>query len=350
MKRGTLMVRADAGPEMGTGHVMRCVALAQSWCDSGGRAIFGLAHSTPAIDDLLRAEQIEIVRIDGVPGSREDALQVVHIAQDWNVDWLVADGYQFGEVYQKQLQSARPLLTIDDNGLLESYPSDLVVNQNAHAREAMYAQRSPATKLLLGPSYALLRDEFVAYRDCVREIPERGSRLLLTMGGSDAGNLTPRILPALAELPVDDLEIRVAVGGSATNADEVEAIAARFGERVAVQRNARNMAELMAWADLAIAGAGTTCWEMCSLGLPALLVVVAENQRFIAEKLARIGAAENAGCADGIDCHALAQRCRELLASRERRLALSQNARIVVDGRGRERVLEMMKCGDEMCA
>jgi len=86
------------------------------------------------------------------------------------------------------------------------------------------------------------------------------------------------------------------------------------------------------------------------MGLPAILVVVAENQRFIAEQLAAIGAVENAGPADQIDCAALADLCNELLSSKDRRVALSQKAKQVVDGRGRERVLDMMKCGDEMCA
>jgi UDP-2,4-diacetamido-2,4,6-trideoxy-beta-L-altropyranose hydrolase len=350
MERGTLVVRADAGLKIGTGHVMRCLALAQSWCTRGGIAIFALAQSTPALDDLLRSEKIDVVAIEGVPGSSEDARHAIRVAQGRGADWFVVDGYHFDAGYQKQLQSARPLLTIDDNGLLDYYAADLVLNQNAHACAPMYAHRSPNTKLLLGPRYALLRDEFVGYRDWVREIPERGSHLLLTMGGSDATNFAPRILPLLAESGADDLQIRVVVGGSAENAEAVDEIAANCPAQIEVLRNVRNMASLMAWADLAISGAGTTCWEMCAMGLPAILVVVAENQRFIAEELAAVGAAENAGPADQIDCAALADLCNKLLASKGWRASLSQKAKQVVDGRGRERVLDMMKCGDEMCA
>ena len=350
MERGTLVVRADAGLKIGTGHVMRCLALAQSWRNAGGDAIFALAQSTPAVEDLLRSQKFNVIRVEGTPGSGEDARNFIRIAQAGGADWLVVDGYAFDASYQKQLQSFRPLLAVDDNGLLDYYTADLILNQNAHACAEMYAHCSPNTKVLLGPRYALLRDEFAAYRDWVREIPERGSRLLLTMGGSDAGNFTPRILPLLAELPGNDLRIRVVVGGSAENARAVDAIAARSSGRVEVVRNVRNMAALMAWADLAISGAGTTCWEMCCLGLPAILVVVAENQKGIVEQLAVIGAAENAGCADEIDCAQLAEQCWGLLASKEKRVGLSQIAKQVVDGRGRDRVLGMMKCGDQMCA
>jgi UDP-2,4-diacetamido-2,4,6-trideoxy-beta-L-altropyranose hydrolase len=350
MERGTLLVRADAGVKMGTGHAMRCLALAQGWRHAGGEVIFALAESTPAVDRLLRSERFNITRMGCAPGSAEDLGNTIEIARACGADWFVVDGYQFDADYQKQLQSFRPVLAIDDNGLLDYYAAELVLNQNAHACAEMYPHISPNTKLLLGPRFALLRNEFVVYHDWTRAIPDRGSRVLLTMGGSDPGNLTPRILPLLAELADHDLRIRVVVGGSAENANVVDGIAARFAGRVEVLRDVRNMAELMAWADLAISGAGTTCWEMCWLGLPAILVVVAENQRFIAEQLTALGAVENAGCGDSIDPASLAELCRQLLADKGKRAGMSLRAKQVVDGRGRDRVLDRMKCGDEMCA
>jgi len=214
----------------------------------------------------------------------------------------------------------------------------LVLNQNVHARAEMYAKRAPSTRLLLGPRYALLRNEFTAYRNWARKVPERGTRILLTMGGSDPKDLTPRILSALADLSIDNLQIRVVVGGSAENRSGVAEKAERFPGRVEVMSNVANMAESMVWADLAIAGAGTTCWEMCLLGVPAILVVVAENQRFIAQHLARIGAAVNAGPAESLDCSFLAQITAELLGSGDRRLEMSQSARQLVDGLGSDRV------------
>jgi UDP-2,4-diacetamido-2,4,6-trideoxy-beta-L-altropyranose hydrolase len=338
MKRGILLVRADATVTSGTGHAMRCLALAQAWQHAGGDVIFAMAQSTPAIGERLRSEQVKIVAIKAVAGSAEDLRQTIDAAVFHDAEWVVVDGYHFKAHYVSELQSVRRLLVLDDNGELESYSSELVLNQNMHARAEMYAKRAPRTRLLLGPRYTLLRNEFTAYRDWARKVPARGTRVLVTMGGSDPKDLTPRILAALAGLPIDDLQIRVAVGGSAENRSGVTEAAERFPGRVEVMSSVANMAEVMEWADLAIAGAGTTCWEMCLLGVPAILVVVAANQRFIAENLAMIGAAVNAGPAESLDGLSLAQIAAELLENGDRRVKMSQAARQLVDGLGSERV------------
>ena len=343
MKRGLLLVRADASVAAGTGHVMRCLALAQAWRRAGGDAIFAMAQSTPAIQERLRSEPVEVVIIQGIPGSADDLRQTIDAALFDGAEWLVLDGYHFGAHYVSQLQNVRPLLLIDDNGELESYSSELLLNQNVHARAEMYSKRAPRTRLLLGPRYTLLRNEFTAYRDWERKVAERGTRVLVTMGGSDPKDLTPRVLAALARLPIDDLQIRVVVSGSAKNRSEVAATAARFPGRVELMSDASVMAELMAWADFAIAGAGTTCWEMCLLGLPAILVVVAGNQRSIAEHLAGIGAAVNAGPAELLDCSTLAHIAAELVENKDRRVRMSQVARRLVDGLGSERVCSALQ-------
>jgi len=350
MKRGPVLIRADATVNSGTGHVMRCLALAQAWRKQAGEAIFVMAESTSAIQARLQLEAVKIVSIQAVPGSAEDLQQTVDAAVFHKADWIVGDGYHFDAHYLSELQSACSLLFIDDNGGLEFYAPELVLNQNAHARPEMYERRAPRTRLLLGPRYALLRDEFMAYRDWTRKVAERGTRVLLTMGGSDPKDLTPNMLAALAGLEIEDLQIRVVVGGSADNQNGVAEKARQFPGRVEMIANATNMAELMAWADVAVAGAGTTCWEMCLLGLPAILVVVAENQEFIAGHLAEMGAAVNAGRAESIDGTSLAHRAAELLENVDRRLQMSQAARQLVDGGGRDRVLETMRTRDASCA
>lgn len=355
MKRGTLLVRADATVASGTGHVMRCIALVQAWQSAGGDVLYAMAESTIAIEERLRAEPFTAaISVHADPGSAEDLRQTRDIAVLHKAEWAVVDGYHFDAHYVSELQELLSVMTIDDNGGLEFYSSELVLNQNVHASAEMYAKRGPRTRLLLGPRYALLRNEFAAYRDWAREISERGNRVLVTMGGSDPKDLTPRIVSALASLPIDDLQIRVVVGGSAENRHRVGETAKRFSDRVEVMPNVANMAELMAWADLAIAGAGTTCWEMCLLGLPAILIVVADNQEFIAERLASLGAAVNAGPAESIDFSlnrfSLLKMSAELLDDRDRRIKMSQSARELVDGRGRDRVLEMMQARDATCA
>jgi UDP-2,4-diacetamido-2,4,6-trideoxy-beta-L-altropyranose hydrolase len=338
MKRGILLVRADATVMSGTGHVMRCLALAQTWQRAGGEVIFAMAQSTVAIRERLQSEQIQIISIDADPASAGDTEQVIRVAQVHNAEWLVVDGYHFDARYVAELQKVGPVLLVDDNGEAEFYSSALVLNQNLHAEAGMYAKKALLTRLLLGPRYALLRTEFMAYQNWMRKVPDRGTRVLLTMGGSDPKDLTPSILSALCNLAVEDLHIRVIVGGSAGNRSAVAEIEDKFPERVELMSNVMNMAGLMAWADIAVAGAGTTCWEMCLMGLPAILVVVADNQEFIAEHLAKAGAAVAAGEAASLDCMYLSQIAARLLEDGPRRAQMSQSARQLVDGLGCERV------------
>jgi UDP-2,4-diacetamido-2,4,6-trideoxy-beta-L-altropyranose hydrolase len=338
MKRGILLVRADATVASGTGHVMRCLALAQAWQHAGGDVIFAMAQSTAAIVGRLQAEQIKIIAIDADPGSAGDIQKTITLTKVHKPEWLLVDSYHFDAHYVSELQNVRPVLHLDDDGKTEFYSAEFVLNQNLHASAEMYARRAPHTRLLLGPRYSLLRTEFMAYQNWTRTIPDRGTRVLLTMGGSDPKNLTPSILSALSGLSVGDLRIRVIVGGSARNRSEVAEIGEKFPVRVELMSNIANMAELMAWADLAIAGAGTTCWEMCLMGLPAMLVIVAENQMFIAEHLEAVGAAITVGRAESLNSSLVAQIAGQLLDDGPRRLKMSQSGRQLVDGAGRERV------------
>jgi UDP-2,4-diacetamido-2,4,6-trideoxy-beta-L-altropyranose hydrolase len=329
---------------------MRCLALAQGWRKAGGNAVFGMAEGTRAIEQRLVENGCRIAQVCGSPGTEDDLQNTKMLIAAESPSWVVLDGYQFDVRYQSELKHLGRLLVVDDNGLLENFSAHVVVNQNVHATEAMYPRRDQHTRLLLGPRYAMLRDEFDAYRNRTRAIASRGTRLLLTMGGSDPNGFTPRILRHLAELPGNALQIRVVVGGSAANASLVKELAAAHAGQVEVFVDARNMPELMEWADLAISAAGSTCWEMCSLGLPSILVVAAENQRSIARHMEAIGAAVDAGPSEEIDLASLAQRAHQLLMNADARTAMSRAGQKLVDGRGRERVLEAMMTGDTPCA
>ena len=118
----TLIIRADASIAMGTGHVMRCLALAQAWQDDGGNAVFAMAQSTPAIDDHLRSEQVEIVQLKSGVGSARNVRQVLDLARDRDAEWIMVDGYQFDAKYQRSLKAAGlKVLFVDDTGQCEHY-------------------------------------------------------------------------------------------------------------------------------------------------------------------------------------------------------------------------------------
>ena len=206
------------------------------------------------------------------------------------------DGYQFDVEYQRAVKAAGlKLLVIDDTGHMGAYVADMVLDQNAHADENLYQHRENYTRLLLGSSYALLRRESNAWREWNRKIAPDGRKVLVTIGGSDPDNLTLIAIRAMRMVAEGKLEATVVVGGSNPYGDQIEAEIRGTGGSIRLLKNVSDMPELMADADVAISGAGSTCWEMCFLGLPAIVIDVAENQRPIAQELDRRGIAIHLG-------------------------------------------------------
>jgi UDP-2,4-diacetamido-2,4,6-trideoxy-beta-L-altropyranose hydrolase len=339
MTATSLLIRVDASIAIGTGHVMRCLALAQAWQDLGGRAVFAMADSTPAIREKLRAEGFEVLSVFPRAGTHEDSRQTLLLAQEQRAEWTVVDGYQFNADFQRTLKAAGlRVLFLDDNGHAGPYTADLVLNQNVHADESMYEQREPYTRLLLGTNYSMLRREFGAWREWRREIPETGRKVLVTFGGSDPGNFTGLVMQAMGQVNIPGLQAVVVVGASNPHYASLEKIPSVSHRRVRLERNVSDMARFMAWADLAVSAAGITCLEMCLLGLPAIVVTVAENQRGAARELEKRNCVIHLDEAQGVRVEKVADLIDRLLKARETRQSLSQHGRELVDGNGAKRV------------
>jgi len=344
-----LLLRTDASLKIGTGHAMRCLALAQAWQDAGGRAVFAMAEATPAVQERLRGEGVEVVSLRGTPGSQEDSGQTALLAANNGADWVVVDGYQFGADYQLALKRAgHKILFIDDNGHAEHYSADLVLNQNAYASEDMYRNRESGTGLLLGLHYAILRREFRRWHlerpDGLGSENKRPvTKVLVTLGGSDAGDLTLRVIEALEHVQPATIEVRIVAYGSSAFT-ELETAATKA--RVRLLRNVTSMPELMAWADIAVSGAGTTVLELAFMGVPAILLVTAENQRSNAQEWEGLGLAQNLGDATHLSAEQLAGAVSALIADRERRTTMARSARTLVDGLGAERVVAKLAARD----
>ncbi|MGD0792422.1 MAG: UDP-2,4-diacetamido-2,4,6-trideoxy-beta-L-altropyranose hydrolase [Terriglobales bacterium] len=342
MKPGVLLIRADASFAIGTGHVMRCLALAQAWRDAGGHAIFMMADATPAVEERLRNEGFEVARAAVRVGSAADAEETAQLAHKHGASWVVVDGYEFGAEYQASLKSrGLKVLFIDDNGHAGHYSADLVLNQNAHAREAFYPSRDASTRLLLGPRFAMLRREFTSWRGWRREIPAVARRVLVTMGGSDPDNVTQRVVEAI--LPEGEFEATIVAGGSNPHLAGLREFVGNSGRAVRLVENASSMPELIARADVAVAGAGTTSWEMCFLGLPALLIVLADNQQGIADELGKQGVMVHLGRGSDLARITIATQLRNLADSPVVRREMSERGRALVDGCGAERVVSALK-------
>ncbi|MBN1994971.1 MAG: UDP-2,4-diacetamido-2,4,6-trideoxy-beta-L-altropyranose hydrolase [Anaerolineae bacterium] len=343
MTAGTkrLVIRADANTRIGSGHVMRCLALAQAWQDAGGSVSFVMAAANTALADRLTSEGMAWVNLPVEPGSVEDATQTANLAHEQKALWVVVDGYHFLAGYQRIIkESGLKLLYLDDYGHAHHYYADVVLNQNIYAHEGLYAHREASTQLLLGTPYILLRREFTQWRNWAREISQTGRKILVTLGGADPENVTLAVVQALEKVPIENLAAVVVIGANNPHEAELRSALNCSSLSICLRKDVLNMPELMAWADIAIAAAGSTAWELAFMGLPSLLLVLADNQHPVAKCL------DARKIAIHLDGHNLSdqisQAAQQLSAVRVRQ-SMSQLGRDLVDGEGCQRVLRQLK-------
>ncbi|MFO0213115.1 MAG: UDP-2,4-diacetamido-2,4,6-trideoxy-beta-L-altropyranose hydrolase [Pseudanabaena sp.] len=341
MKR--LIIRADASTQTGSGHVMRCLALAQAWNDQGGETILVLAEQILALESKLIAEGITLVYLETTIGSDEDAQQTASIANKYAASWVVVDGYQFGAKYQKELKGfGLKILFLDDNGHAEHYFSDLVLNQNISADINIYSSREPYTQLLLGTEYTLLRRDFLKWREWKRLVIPNAYKILVTLGGSDPENVTLKVIQSLSLIQNNNLDIVVVIGGTNPNYEQLTSFTKNSLLSISLQINVGNMDELMAWADIAIAAGGSTNWELAFMGLPSLVITIADNQQAIAAELDRQGVIINLGWHQKLSIECLGLAIQDLIGDHLKRKTMSKKGMQLVDGNGVKRVVSAM--------
>jgi UDP-2,4-diacetamido-2,4,6-trideoxy-beta-L-altropyranose hydrolase len=256
--------------------------------------------------------------------------------------WLVLDGYHFDPAYQQAIRTAGyRLLMIDDTAHWPQYHADVLMNQNMQAEEWSYPC-PPETLLLLGTRYVLLRPEFLPWHAWHRDIPAVARKLLVTLGGGDPDNVTLQVLKALPHVTVDDLEVVLIVGAYNPHYAALQEVVKCLPLPIRLIRDAHNMPELMAWADVAVAGAGSTSWEMAFLGLPSVLLVLAPNQERNATGLAAAGAAISMRDSQQMTAVQLANLLTAVCHDQTQRQALSLHGRQVIDGKGGERIVSVL--------
>lgn len=363
--------RTDASIEIGTGHVMRCLTLAAALRERGAECVFLCRrHPGHMLDHIAEQGHTALALPDRDGGAQanrpEDPAHAAWLGTGWAedaqdslsalaaegnghpVDWLIVDHYALDVRWEAALRPACPRLMVIDDLADRRHDCDLLLDQSLGREAGDYAGLLPAAATtLLGPDYALLRPEFARMRaeSLARRAKPTLERVLVTMGGVDKDDATSRVLDALdgAGLPVD-VTITVVMGQHAPWLAEVRARAQRMRNPTEVLTGVRDMARLMAESDLAIGAGGATTWERCSLGVPAVQVALAANQREINEA---IGASNAAIPCDvsGITS-AITDLLRDPFLSK--RLAeMSRFAAQVTDGQGVERVCRLVPEGLE---
>ncbi|NSL55170.1 UDP-2,4-diacetamido-2,4,6-trideoxy-beta-L-altropyranose hydrolase [Uliginosibacterium aquaticum] len=339
---GRVAFRCDASLTLGSGHVMRCLTLAQALQAEGSECHF-LCRAEPG--HLLAPIRAAGFSAHELPASEafnqeQDAADCRTLLEALRPDWLFTDHYALTAIWEEALRdTCQHLLVIDDlaNRL---HVAELLLDQNLGRVASDYAALLPATsRVLVGPHYALLRDEFAAARK--RSLRHRQQpalkQLMISLGGADADNLTGEILQALhsAALPAD-CRMTVILGAANPWQAEVRALATQMPCSTEVKIAVPDMARHLASTDLVIGAAGGSAWERCCLGVPSVLLIQAENQRAGTQALVEVGAALLASSPAELPA-LLAQLDPPLLGE------LSTRAAALCDGLGTQRVLQAMK-------
>ncbi|WP_417439205.1 UDP-2,4-diacetamido-2,4,6-trideoxy-beta-L-altropyranose hydrolase [Idiomarina sp.] len=363
----TIVFRVDASIEMGAGHVMRCLTLADELSQNGHKCTFISRRQPGSLINLVKERGYSVHELPECEESEGNHLTHGHwlkggqekdVQESLNVleklapdpDWLVIDHYGIDKFWEQRARNqVKNILVIDDLADRE-HDCDFLIDQNLGQTDDIYYALVPEEcQILTGCHYALLRPEFADCRELSLEYRKGKTqidRVLISMGGVDKDNYTEKVLTALASSGLSDrTEVTVVLGKQAPWLTEVKAQAINSRLNVRVLSNVSNMAELMSQSDLAIGAAGSTSWERCCLGLPTLMCVLAENQQGIAEALETHEAAMVLSQSD--ISTSLGEKVAILYEQPERLSLMSDCASHLVDGRGAQRVAQSIFKGVE---
>lgn len=365
----TVAFRVDASLQMGTGHVMRCLTLAEALKQDGGDCQFICREHPGNLIEHIRSKgfQVHVLPLSGSNLSssvfkneelqlahaawlgathQEDAAQSTAILSELKPDWLIVDHYALDARWEVTLKPYYQKLMVIDDLADRAHRCDLLLDQTFGREAKDYAAWTPdSSTLLCGSQYSLLRPEFAALRSYSLERRKNPQlqHLLITMGGVDKDNATGQILQALknSELP-SSCQISVVMGNTAPWLAEVRQLAEQMPWQTTVKVGISDMAQLMADSDLAIGAAGATSWERCCLGLPTVMLVLASNQRKIAQTLELAKAVLLVqGPEDIANC--LPEMLSTLTASPELRACMSQAASEITNGSGVTLVIQHLE-------
>jgi UDP-2,4-diacetamido-2,4,6-trideoxy-beta-L-altropyranose hydrolase len=346
--------RVDASRSMGSGHVARCMALADEMRARGAATRF-VSRSMPShLRALLSERRHEVVDLPIDVGADEDpedawsaheqAADAQHtlarLAPAGMPALVIVDHYGLDRVWEDAVRgSGARLMAIDDKG--RPHRCDLLLDQNLHANmEARYSGKLPSTcRPLLGPTYALLRVEFRRLHQQVQ--PRQGNieRVFALFGGSDPYDLTSRAVHAIYDCG-GELAADIVIGAEHPNRSYIASICAEYGYSYHMQTP--RVAELMAAADVAFGAGGSSSWERCCLGLPTICVAFADNQIEIAAALAEQGVCEFLGDRNAATRSNMTEALNRLRATPEQLREMSAKAFDLVDGLGCVRVCDAL--------
>ena len=348
MIQKNIFIRVDSGSDVGLGHVMRCFALAES--------INTMNFNVYFISKKIRGNIIKRIENDGYKVFHLNSKVLKSSKLDWKMDalettkiiqrfkneknLLLVDNYELSKMWETSLKSVVDKIIIIDDFSNRSHNCNLFIDQNLHTgkidRNKKYSKNC---KKLLGPKYALLRNEFAENRKNVKNRSGKINRILISFGGSDEKNQTLISLKAIKKLAGEKINVDVIVGEPNKNKTKIKKICSSI-ENLTYYQQPKNIAKIMKRADLAIGAGGIITWERCCLGLPSIVSIVSKNQEDMVNAVSRKGCLINLGKAERLTSEDYLNAIKNLNPGKL--VHMQKKCMKLVDGKGAERVAKQI--------
>ena len=335
------VIRLDSSLQIGTGHLMRCLTLAEGLRERGADVEFACRRLEGSMAPLLESKSFEVREIPGndprgeidhpLPDWQADAAAMEHVVRDSGADWVGVDHYGLDANWERAMRPTGARVFVVDDLANRRHACDLLLDQNYYRdADTRYDGLVPAgAVMLLGPRYALLRPDFASYRARGRSRAGDVRRILVFLGGTDPDNVTHKVVSALQRVPAADLQVHVVVGGTNPHRHDIQRLCAADA-RFSYECQARDMAALMAESDLAVGAGGATTWERCYLGLPAIVVATGENQVRTNEDIAALGVCRYLGRASELTIEEVAAAVEDVMADPAAITTMSRKAMAIM--------------------
>jgi len=335
-----IAIRADANDKIGTGHVMRCLAIANELEKLNEEVTFITADEYES--ELIKKWGFHHVVLKTDYTDMENELSKLFcVLQEIKVDCIIVDSYYASKEYLKQLTNSFVTVYIDDFAE-NKYPVDMLINYNISYSKYEYKRiyNNTDIKLLIGTSYVPLREEFsnvnpIHINDCVHN-------LLITTGGTDQFNVSTDLAKHIVQdTHFNDVNVHIVVGPFYYNIAELKQLTKKFS-RIIIHENIKSMSKLMLECDIVVSASGTTLYELCVCGVPSIIFGLADNQIMIRKSFGESGAMIDLGDVrdDKSKCIINIIKELKLIGNKEKRTLLSKKANNITDGKGASRIAE----------
>ncbi|WP_332697658.1 UDP-2,4-diacetamido-2,4,6-trideoxy-beta-L-altropyranose hydrolase [Halalkalibacter lacteus] len=363
--------RTDASIDIGTGHVMRCLTLAEELRSKGADVKFICRNHKGNCHQYIKQKGFFVFSLpDPIKITFKTDPNIKHsnwLGVNWETDvnqtkeifnkygtsdWLIIDHYAIDENWEKEIRSFVKKIMVIDDLADRPHDCDLLLDQNLVENwKTRYISLVPNyCKTLLGSKYAVLRPEFRIFREKVKVKKGHIHTIFISLGGTDPTNETAKAIKAIELLIQDNgsLTVDVVIGGTNLQKEQIKELCSSI-PNVNYLLQVNNVASLMHKADIAIGAGGSTTWERCCLGLPSVVITVAENQRSLTKKVEELGGLIYLGEHTDVSAYDIYETLCRLFKEPETIRGMSERAMQLVDGKGIYRVMNMILHDEEGC-